>query len=76
MASSYVASWYLLYALPYALARRRIAAYLLIAFPFADVLVDAKFMQWWTYTIVLPLAVLLAVLPWKRSRSAAIRRAV
>jgi hypothetical protein len=61
MASSYVASWYLIYALPYALARRRMLAYLLIAFPFASVLVDAKFMQWWTYAIVLPLAVLLSV---------------
>jgi len=58
MASSYVASWYLAYALPYALARRRMLAYLLICFPFAGTLVDAKFMQWWTYAIVLPLVVL------------------
>jgi len=61
MASSYVASWYMIYALPYALARRRMLAYLLIAFPFAAVLVDAKFMQWWTYAIVLPLCVLLGL---------------
>jgi hypothetical protein len=61
MASSYVASWYLIYALPYALARRRMLAYLLIAFPFADVLIDAKFMHWWTYAIVLPIVVLASV---------------
>jgi hypothetical protein len=70
MASSYVASWYLVYALPYALARRRTLAYLLIAFPFAAVLVDAKFVQWWTYTLVLPLVVLIAVVP--RPRRAAV----
>jgi hypothetical protein len=61
MASSYVASWYLIYGLPYALARRRILAYLLIVFPFATVLVDAKFVQWWTYTLVLPLVVLVSI---------------
>ena len=66
MASSYVASWYLIYALPYALARRRMLAYLLIAFPFADVLVDAKFMQWWTYAIVLPVTVGLSVFRTRR----------
>jgi hypothetical protein len=72
MASSYVASWYLVYALPYALARRRMLAYLLIAFPFASVLVDAKFMQWWTYAIVLPLTVLASVVSFRtRSRRTA-----
>ena len=71
MASSYIASWYLVYALPYALARRRILAYLLIALPFVDVLVDAKFMQWWTYVVVLPIATLLAVAPSARKRRAA-----
>jgi hypothetical protein len=55
MASSYVASWYLSYGLPYALARRRILAYLLVGFPFVDALVDAKFMQPWTFAIVVPL---------------------
>jgi hypothetical protein len=68
MASSYVASWYLIYALPYALARRRMLVYLLVAFPFADVLIDAKFMQWWTYAIVLPVVVLLSVLTRRRAQ--------
>ncbi|HTA38493.1 MAG TPA: hypothetical protein VK760_05435 [Candidatus Acidoferrales bacterium] len=72
LASSYVASWYLIYALPYALARRRMLAYLLIGLPFAAVLVDAKFVQWWTYTLVLPLAVLASVAP--RSRPAIAKR--
>ncbi|HTX59247.1 MAG TPA: hypothetical protein VMH02_06165 [Verrucomicrobiae bacterium] len=57
MASSYVATWYLFYGAPYALARRRLFAYLAIALPFADALLDAKFMQWWTSAIVLPLVV-------------------
>ncbi len=69
MASSYVASWYLLYALPYALARRKMLVYLLVAFPFADVLIDAKFMQWWTYAIVLPLVVLASVVRKRRPRT-------
>jgi hypothetical protein len=68
MASSYVASWYLIYALPYAIARRKMLVYLLVAFPFADVLIDAKFMQWWTYTIVLPLVVLASVAGKRQTR--------
>jgi hypothetical protein len=68
MASSYVASWYLIYALPYALARRKMLVYLLVAFPFADVLIDAKFMQWWTYAIVLPLVVLASVVGKRQPR--------
>ena len=40
----------------------------LVAFPFADVLIDAKFMQWWTYAIVLPVVVLLSVLTRRRVR--------
>ena len=68
MASSYVASWYLIYALPYALARRKMLVYLLVAFPFADVLIDAKFMQWWTYAVVLPLVVLASVVGKRQPR--------
>jgi hypothetical protein len=68
MASSYVASWYLIYALPYALARRKMLVYLLVAFPFADVLIDAKFMQWWTYAILLPLVVLASITSRRRAR--------
>jgi hypothetical protein len=71
MASSYIASWYLIYALPYALARRRMLAYLLIAFPFASMLVDAKFMQWWTYAIVLPVVIVVSVFPSRTARRTA-----
>ncbi len=60
MMSSYVATWYVAYGLPYALARHRIIAYLLIALPFACAAVDAKFMRPWT-PIVLIIAVLASV---------------
>jgi hypothetical protein len=61
MMSAYVATWYLTYGLPYALERRRILAYLLVALPLATMLVDAKFMRPWTFAVVLPLAVVLDV---------------
>jgi hypothetical protein len=56
MMSSYVATWYMAYGLPYALARHRLVAYLLIALPFACAAIDAKFMRPWT-----PIALMLAV---------------
>ena len=62
MMSSYIATWYITYGLPYALERRRILAYLLIALPLATTLVDAKFMRPWTFAAVLPAAVVLNVL--------------
>jgi hypothetical protein len=65
--SSYIATWYLAYALPYALGRRRILAYLLIALPFACALADAKFMRVWTYAAVVPLGVA-AYAVWALSR--------
>lgn len=61
MMGSYVATWYMTYGLPYALARRRLVVYLLTALPVASVLVDAKFMRPWTYAVVLPAAVLLSL---------------
>jgi len=59
MMSSYVATWYVTYGLPYALQRRRILAYLLIALPVVTMLVDAKFMRPWTFAAVLPAFVIL-----------------
>jgi hypothetical protein len=52
MMSSYIATWYAAYGLPYALARHRLLAYLLIALPFACALVDAKFMRPWTPAVL------------------------
>ncbi len=66
MMSSYVAAWYVSYGLPYALARRSAVSYLLIALPFATMLIDAKFARPWTYAVVLPLTVLGCVLPRRR----------
>ncbi|MBV8490866.1 MAG: hypothetical protein JO199_10095 [Candidatus Eremiobacteraeota bacterium] len=63
MMSSYVATWYMAYGLPYALARRRVLLYLLLALPIACALIDAKFVRWWTYGLVLPLAVLVCARP-------------
>lgn len=59
MMSSYVATWYVTYGLPYALWRRRILAYLLIALPLATILVDAKFVRPWTFAVALPAVVIL-----------------
>ncbi|MBV8434914.1 MAG: hypothetical protein JO029_11600, partial [Candidatus Eremiobacteraeota bacterium] len=62
MMGSYVATWYMLYGLPYALARRRLLAYLLIALPVASALVDAKFMRPWTYFAALPVTLAVSLL--------------
>lgn len=66
MMSSYVATWYVAYGLPYALARHRLVAYLLIALPFACATIDAKFMRPWT-PIVLAAAIGASVVRGKRS---------
>lgn len=72
MMSSYIATWYMTYGLPYALERRRILVYLLTALPLATMLVDAKFMRPWTFAAVLPAVVILDVaLANRRARSAA-----
>jgi hypothetical protein len=70
--SSYIATWYMTYGLPYALERRRILAYLLVALPLATALVDAKFIRPWTFAAILPAVVVLNVaLANRRARSAA-----
>ncbi len=71
MASSYVAAWYLPYGLAYALARRRIVAYLLLLLPFACALLDAKFARVWVPAAVLPLAVAWSFLPPPHAQAAA-----
>lgn len=66
MMSSYIATWYMTYGLPYALQRRRILIYLLIALPFATALVDAKFMRPWTFAVAFAAV---AVSIWNAKRS-------
>jgi hypothetical protein len=66
MMSSYIATWYMTYGLAYALQRRNVLAYLLIALPLATILVDAKFMRPWTFAAVLPAVVIVDLILAKR----------
>ncbi len=61
MMGSYIASWYVTYGVPYALGRRRILGGLLVTLPFAAILLDAKFMTVWTYAMVVPGVVVVAI---------------
>jgi hypothetical protein len=63
MMSSYIATWYCAYGIPYALARHRLLAYLMIALPFACALVDAKFMRPWTPLVLAGSIILCALQP-------------
>ncbi len=55
LSSAYTLSSYVAWSIPYALARRNVLGYLLIAFPTAAMLVDVKFMTPWTLFLVVPL---------------------
>jgi hypothetical protein len=72
MMSSYIATWYVAYGLPYALARHRLTAYLLVTLPFACAVVDAKFVRPWTPIV---LAAAIAILILSRPQLHADRRA-
>jgi hypothetical protein len=61
MLGVYVAPWYAIWSLPYALASRRALTYLLVMFPFASMLVEPALARAWKLFIVVPLAVALAV---------------
>ncbi|MBV8490579.1 MAG: hypothetical protein JO199_08620 [Candidatus Eremiobacteraeota bacterium] len=52
--------WYLMWSFPYALARRRVLAYLLVWLPFASALVNQHLLQVWTLILVYPLVALFA----------------
>lgn len=52
---AFVYPWYAIWSFPYALARRRVLAYLLVWFPFVTVLVDQHLMRAWTLLVVFPL---------------------
>ncbi|HTA39456.1 MAG TPA: hypothetical protein VK760_10280, partial [Candidatus Acidoferrales bacterium] len=53
--------WYLAWSVPYAIARRRVAGFLLIAFPLAAAMITPELMRAWTLFFVFPLAVALSV---------------
>jgi len=63
---AYTLAWYVLWSLPYAIARRRIAAYLLICYPLASILFEVQFMRPWTLFVVLPTVVAVQALAWRR----------
>ena len=52
---AFVYPWYVIWSFPYALARRRVLAYLLLWFPFVTVLVNQHLMRVWTLLVVFPL---------------------
>jgi hypothetical protein len=54
LAASYTLSSYSVWGLPYALSRRSVLAYLLVAFPLATVLLEVKFFTLWSLFIVVP----------------------
>ncbi|HEY1977021.1 MAG TPA: hypothetical protein VGG89_10770 [Candidatus Baltobacteraceae bacterium] len=55
LAASYTLSSYAVWGLPYALSRRSILGYALVAFPLATVLLEVKFFTIWSLFIVVPL---------------------
>lgn len=56
-----VFAWYFAWGVPYALARRRIVAYLLVLFPFVTVLFESSFERGWELIVVLPIVCMVAV---------------
>jgi hypothetical protein len=60
--SSAIFSWYFIWALPYAVARRRLLGYLLICFPFVSLLIGMSVLvRVWQLNIVLPLIVIVSI---------------
>jgi hypothetical protein len=55
LAASYTLSSYAVWGLPYALSRRSVLGYLLIAFPLATALLEVKFFTVWSLFVVVPL---------------------
>ncbi len=57
MLGAYTASWYAIWSLPYALRRRRIAAYLFVWFPLVAALAEPSLATAWTMLAVIPILV-------------------
>jgi hypothetical protein len=66
-----VFAWYLVWGLPYALARHRTLSYLLVCFPLAVILLESAFFQTWEITVVIPALVLLSLFAPQRKAAAA-----
>jgi hypothetical protein len=62
MLSAAIYSWYFVWALPFALARRRILGYFLVCFPFVTMLVGSAFQRTWQLNILLPLVVAVSIM--------------
>jgi hypothetical protein len=68
LSSAYTLPSYLAWSVPYALARRNLLGYLLVAFPTAATLVDVKFMTPWSLLLVVPLVFAWQIVPLRRRR--------
>jgi hypothetical protein len=60
---SFFFPWYLGWSIPYALARHRVMAYLLVWFPLVGALVYGELLQPWTLLVVFPLLAIMALSP-------------
>ncbi len=56
-----VFAWYLVWGLPYALARHRTLSYLLVCFPLVVMLMESAFAQTWEFLFVVPALALLSL---------------
>jgi hypothetical protein len=56
-----VFAWYLVWGLPYALARHRTLSYLLVCFPLIVMLIESAFAQTWEFLFVVPALALLSL---------------
>jgi hypothetical protein len=56
-----VFAWYLVWGLPYALARHRTLSYLLVCFPLIVMLMESAFAQTWEFLFVVPALALLSL---------------
>jgi hypothetical protein len=54
-------SWYFVWGLPYALARRRILGYLIVCFPFVTMMIGSAFERIWELNLVLPFVVVVSI---------------
>ncbi len=62
MLGAYTAPWYVAWSLPYALARRRVLAYLAIWFPLVSALAEPSLVRPWTLVLLVPVLVATAIL--------------
>lgn len=63
---SFFFPWYLAWSIPYALARHRVMAYLLVWFPLVGALVSGELLQPWTLLVVFPALAILSFSPDER----------